>query len=595
MGISNVYSQAKSSAIAAIKSNLVAKGIKKAQAEKPGYLKMTGSIFNAPESNNNYTLTQLNTSKSLIELTPITPTIKTTPKLEGDIPDDEEEGKSSATKISAQTSSLKAQISSVESRNNTVRNINSNALRLDQEIEQSEKTFQQKLKYEQNELKRDNQKLDKLNKETNETLKEVDDAQHELDTLLATNSFSIGGNQSYSNNNQNKINELQTFIGSKIGVMQANGKQIYSLQRNQSRTLTKMRRNNTQFIKTHNQNSKAMETQKNQTNKVIDIATTAEGISQMVQTGGTVLKTIGQAMIAAGSSGSILTAWMIPVGQIMEKVGTVAETIGQYGQTAANIVKTAAYAAEGNLAGAMQSAAAAVQSGAAAVQSTQNIKSEFGKIDAQAKDATNKLAAKTAAKDAVKGMSEEQLGGMSKKEMRKAVSANLQDKMNKGELNAKELYKEIRARQLTDENFKAIDSAVITSRTDYSNAVTKAGGSINNGVVTGLDKAAKKKIRNSASTGFKNIASTTTKKSSTNLTNNINKFSKNIGSMAQMYQMFGGGSSMNMGSMGMNIMGGYNRTSYMNNSIKPTSMTDKERRAAWQKRNAKSLSRSSGA
>ena len=55
-----------------------------------------------------------------------------------------------------------------------------------------------------------------------------------------------------------RINELQKLIGSKTTLVQSNGKQIYSLRRSSSRTLSRMNRTNANYIKTHKHNAKAI-------------------------------------------------------------------------------------------------------------------------------------------------------------------------------------------------------------------------------------------------------------------------------------------------------------------------------------------------
>ena len=181
--------------------------------------------------------------------------------------------------------------------------------------------------------------------------------------------------------------------------------------------------------------------------------------------------------------------------------------VGDYGQTAANITKTAAYAAEGNLAGAMTSAASAVQTGAAAVKSTTELNKSFEQINNEAKEATNKLTANAAAKQAVKGMDEKQLGGMTKKEMKQSISGKLQEQMANKEnpLNTKDLIKDIK-----DGNIKK--NSTVTNIKDeaidkFSSNVKAANGTITNGVVTGLDKKARKEVGKKTVTGFTNTAS----------------------------------------------------------------------------------------
>lgn len=535
MGVLNVYNSAKSQAIAAVKSGM-AKNAQKTQAKKPDYMQMTGSIFNAPQLNNQYTITELNTTKSLAELNKkldSTPVNQDNNK-DNEMPANAVEGKAAASSIQAQAEKLNAMTRNVEGDADIVANFSASSQKINKDIIENDKNFTKTLQKQQSELKRDNTKLDKLNKETLEIQKEVENAQRELDTLLARNSFSFGESQSGSGNNddQNKIIELQTFIGSKVRIMQANGKVIQSLQRSQSRNLAKIQQTNNQYVKTNKTNIKNLQAQETKTNKVIEFATKVEEISQIVEMGGQSLKMSGQIMVLAATTP--WTAWMRPVGMIMEKAGTIAETIGQYGVTAANITKTAAFAAEGNLTGAMQSAATAIQSGAAAFNSTKSIKSEFAQINKQGQDAMNKLAAKTAAKDAVEGMSPEELGGMTKKEMKKSISANLQEQMNDGKLDAKGLYKELRAGNLSSANSTAVQDAVKTGKTNFLNAVTNAGGSINGVVVSGLDKKARNNISKTASSGFTNTASKTVK-SSTSFGNKLSILGNTLTSTAALF------------------------------------------------------------
>lgn len=279
-----------------------------------------------------------------------------------------------------------------------------------------------------------------------------------MDSLLGSSTFTISrgdgtqGGQS-TNPNQDKIDQLQKFIGSKSNLVQNNGKQIYSLQRSSSRTLSRMNRTNANFVKIHKKNTKAIQQNQNETSNVVKFATKLEQWSAIAEQGGKALDLAGQGMVAAGQAiastawGAAVGAAMIATGTVMSKVGTVAEMLGQYGQTAANVTKTAAYAAEGNLAGAMTSAAAAIQSGAAAQKSTKGLSNNFKAIDQRATNATNKAAANAAAKQAVKNMDAEQLGGMTKKEMKKSISGELQGQLANNEINSKDLFNDVKINQ----------------------------------------------------------------------------------------------------------------------------------------------------
>lgn len=248
MGVSNVNNQNK---INAIKLNLGAQA-KKASANKPAYMQMTGSIFDAPGAKNSSStatassLNELNTTRSLNELNGSKGT-STTNKSEGSGSsldnitqiDNAADGKAAAASAEKSADEVKSLTSDTQQDQKTVEKFDKDAQKLDKQITKDDKKFQTKLKKQENELKKDNDKLQKLVKETEETQKEVENAQNELDSLLGSASFSTGKSDGASNPNQDRINELSTFIGGKVSLMQANGQQIYSLQRSSSKLSNK--------------------------------------------------------------------------------------------------------------------------------------------------------------------------------------------------------------------------------------------------------------------------------------------------------------------------------------------------------------------
>ena len=605
MGVSNVYNQAKANAIAAIKSNMSAKGARK--SGMPEYLKPTGSIFNAPgakDSQYTPTIVGLNTRASLTELNqpPITRAqgsgSNSNPDNFGDI-DNAADGKAAANSVSAQGDKVKAYTAKTEQQAGVVARLGSASARLDGKIVEANKKFTAENVKLQAQIKSDNIKLERVTKENIELQKEVDDAQNELDTLLARNLFSMGGSSaSGSSDDQAKITELQTFIGSKVGVMQANGKVVYSLQRSQNRTLNRMQRTNSQYIKTHQRNTKALQNSQAEDSKIIKVATEVEKYSALAQAGGQMLNLAGRGLVALGTAigstvwGAAVGAALVATGQVMAKIGTVVELVGQYGQTAANLTKTAAYAAEGNIMGAMQSAASAVQMGTAAVKGTTGLKAQFKAIDQTATEATNKIAANQIARETVTG----DVGGMTKKEARRAMAANLEEQFNNNDISGvtsthnqngrlnqlrKAANKEFKTTmtlggQQTEVTTNMAMEALSNAQTNFNKAVTKAGGQIENGVVTGLDKKARKQVGKQAKTSFGNIKKSSTK-SSTNWADNMNKFTQSFGSMAQMFGMFSGGSMMGMMGSSMpsmnnmmrfgNSMMGMGNMRYVNNGM----------------------------
>ena len=525
MSVSNVYNQGK---INAIKLNLGTQA-KKASANKPAYMQMTGSIFDAPGAKNSASATanslnDLNTSRSLSELNASGETTGSSKSSTEDIKsiDNAADGKAAAASAESSADEVESLTKDTQNDQKTVEKYDSDAQKLDKQIEKDDKKFKTQLKKQENDLKKDNQKLQKLVKETEETQTEVENAQNELDSLLGSASFSINRDPNSgdtSNPNQDRINELQTIIGSKVTLLQSNGQQIYSLQRSSSRTITKMTKTNANYVKVNQQNSKAITQNQSKTDKVIETATSIEQISALVSQTGQAVNYAGKGLVAmswAAGAGAALIA----TGNVMQKVGTVVEMVGNYGQMAANITKTAAYAADGNLAGALTSAASAIQTGAAAVNTTTNLNKTFKEIDKQATQATQKLAANTAARETVKDMSTEELGGMSKKQARKATAAKLQAQMADGTISTDAKWAKGQLNDLTEQMTSApkdgtsiAQQALNSSKTQFADAVTSAGGTIKDGVVGGLDKKAKNEINNKVKTGFTNTATDTVKSS----------------------------------------------------------------------------------
>lgn len=557
MGVSNVNTANKAQII---KFALNKKSAQNTQAYKPEYLKMTGSIFNAKNSNGTKStgseertnLTELNTRHSLGELkAPVSGGKKKIGEDSFQGIDDVASGKAAISTGRAATRDVEEYTAETEKNTDVVKKLSKGAENLGNQIKDNDKVFTSKLKADQKEFEKDNEKIKRLIKESEESEKVIDDAQHELEGLLARNSFQIGGTNGNdgTNNYSGRILELQTIIGSKVCLMQQNGKAIYSLQRNQNKTLSRMNRTNKMYINNQRANQKNIQSQEKQTNSVIDVAQKIEEYSALAEAGGQALNLAGDALIALGQGlcasifGSTVGSAMIAVGGVMKKVGTVLELVGQYGQAAANLTKTAAYAAEGNLMGAMQSCAAAMQSGAAAVKSTGNIGKEWKNIDAQVNAGKQNIAAKEAAKNAVdnsiqdkalqnvglsaedikklspeeraaklknisskdmKAAQDEFLGGMSKKEAIKSTRNNLRNQM----ANNDNLTKFSDMKQFAKDNvganldksvtefknnkFNQIDKMKLTKIGDkYYKTVTKKDGTTKQ-VAVNIDKVAHK-------------------------------------------------------------------------------------------------------
>lgn len=433
MGISNVNNLNK---IDLTKLNFGSKTVK--TDNRPSYLKMTGSIFNAPGvSSNTNTLNDINTNKALNELRAKPSTAQKTSSK--NTSNDKEnanissasEGKAAAASAEGKAKQVKTQKKQMESSEKTVNKYSEEAKKQQKSTAAQDKKFKQTLKAQENELKNNNLKLQKVVQENLETQSEITNAQNELDSLLGQSSFSANNNNgtSTSNNNSARIQELQTFIGTKSNLIQNNGKTIYSLQRSSSRTLAKMNTTNRNYVRTHKHNMKNVASTQTKAAKVAQTAQKFEQIAAMVSQLGQTVNLAGKGLEALGHAsfmGAGVGTVLIATGQVMQKVGTVVEMTGNYGQTAASITKGAAMAADGNLAGAMQAFGSAVSTGTAAINSTKGLKKTFGDIDKSAKEATKKLGANIVSKEEAKKLAKEgKLGGLTEKQMRKSIKSQL--------------------------------------------------------------------------------------------------------------------------------------------------------------------------
>lgn len=435
MGISNVNNLKN---IDLSKLSLLQKS-KGAQSSKPEYMKMTGSIFNAPQvkgqSSQTTNLTTLNTNRSFAELRG--PKNTSTTSLPESKKEQDNDTNIDQGSVQKQGDKVKSYTKTAEKDTQKVTKFQTESQELDKKTKDSDKKFKAQMKRDQAEFQKNNTLLNKLVEKNIEVQKQIENDQKELDSLLGSSSFTMStgsaqGSQggSYVNPNQDKINELQARIGTNTNLIQGNGRAIYSLQRSSTRAMRRMNKTNANYIKTNKHNAKTIQQNQNETSKTVKIATKIEQYSALAEQGGKMLDLMGQGLIAAGSAMGAFGSVLVATGTVMSKIGTVVEMVGQYGQAAANITKTAAYAAEGNLMGAMQSCAAAVQSGAAAVKSTKNLKGTFEQIDQRAQEATKKATANQVAKAQVKEMKQNgELSGLTKKQekdFRKNLSKKLQ-------------------------------------------------------------------------------------------------------------------------------------------------------------------------
>lgn len=572
MGVSNVTNTNNANLV---KLALKKKQEKTVQEKKPDYLQMTGSIFGAPQANKNSTvnktetsLTKLNTSKTISDLrqnskasylskdgsifnapkAAVTQASSSAAKKEEPQASNAADGKAAAANAEKQTSEAKKLTSQTQDNTKTVQKFDKEAKNLEKKMKKDNKTFEKKLKQQEEQIKENNIKLEKLTRESEQTQTEIDNAQNELDSLLAANSFSMQNGK--GSQNSEKIKELQAFIGTKTNLVQANGRQIYSISRSSSRTMKQMDRLSRNYQKTSIRNKKNIQSNQNETNKVIKTAEKIDFIMQATKQVGQLSQYLGQGLQALGQAMSsnpytaAVGAVLISVGTVTEKVGKVTEMVGDYGSCAANITKTAAYAADGNLMGAMTSAASAIQLGASAANSTKNLSKSFNAIDKQAQQASQKLTADTVSKQTVKNLSEEELGGMTKKEARKAISADLQKQMQDGTIKATGDSTKDKVKNLTQQLTQTKDGSSIATKSldnakkTFSDNLAKNDIKFESGKF--VDKTGKKvsrKTLRAAKSQFSNKAAANTVKSSQKFDfKKLQQFGNGLMAMAAMFE-----------------------------------------------------------
>ena len=571
MSVNNVYNSNK---ISAIKGS-ISKAAKKTIA-KPEYMQMTGSIFNAPgvkdTTKTEKTLASLNAERSLEDLDGNTSSSSSQTSSTTNLQNisSAAEGKAAIADAEANAENVRGLTSDTQKDADKVSNLGTEATKLNAKLVKDNKKFEQEFKAQEKEIKENTKELQKLVKESEDAQKDINDAQDELETILGSNSFTMGGGEDGSSSVDNdRVKELQTIIGSRMSVVQSNGRVIYSLQRSSSRTLKQMNSTNNAYVRTQNVNQSAIKENQSTTDKVIEVATTVEQISALTAQGGQLINYAGKGLVLLGKAlsgvpyvGAAVSAALISVGTVMQKVGNVVEVVGNYGQAAANITKTVAYATDGNLAGAFQSAAAALQSGMAAVQGTTGMKKNFAAIDAEASRVTQEAAANRAAIDIVNEKIEngEDLGGLTEKQARKAVSSDLQQKMANGEITFEE-GSSLRSR-ITDFTDKATNAAGDSGsdilnqsfnnvQENFSNTLSsqgltydKATGKILDSAGSEINKKTRKQLNNQIASSYRNVSSNS-KKSSTSFLNKMSQWGSSLQSMAAMFGAYGNQNAYN--------------------------------------------------
>ena len=358
------------------------------------------------------------------------------------------EGRAMAADVQKQKDNLEAQTKSVEKDGQTANDYAKAAQKDQKTLQKEQKSLEKQYKKESKNIQKNQQQIANLTEELNTENDEVNALQAELQTLTAGDNTGVGVNSAFSlslagteeyqqaqqdDPNADRIAELQGQISTKSASMQKTGQKIGKLQTTTNKSIKTMHKVTTKYMTGVYNIQDNLNANQKASDKILNVAQKVEDISSTVATAGTSLKYAGAALIALGSS----TSWcfgagaaLIAAGQVMEKVGNVAEVAGQYGQLAANVTKTACFAAQGNITGALTSAGAAIMSGTSAIKGTQEMGQTFEKINDKATEATQKLAAGVAAREAVNEMADNgALGNLSKKQAKKIAQAGAMEQV----------------------------------------------------------------------------------------------------------------------------------------------------------------------
>lgn len=346
------------------------------------------------------------------------------------------QGKAMASSVKKEKENVASQTKTTEKNTQTANKYSKDAAKDQKSLTKQQKSMEKQNKAATKTIQQNQTKIGSLTDTLNDEDAEVSALQAELASLTADNtgvgvnsafSLSLAGTEEHDKAQQDdpnaqRIAELQGQITTKTATMKTTSAKVGKLQTSTNKQIKTMHKVSIKYMANVKNTEKSLESNQKASDKILDVANKVEEISTTVATAGTALKYAGQALVALGNS----TTWcfgagaaLVAAGAIMQKVGVVAEIAGQYGQMAAGITKTACYAAQGNLAGALTSAGSAIMSGTSAIKGTKELGSTFQKINEKATQATQKLAAGVAARESVKDMTKEELGGLSKKEARK--------------------------------------------------------------------------------------------------------------------------------------------------------------------------------
>ncbi len=475
------------------------------------------------------------------------------------------EGRKMAADMNQQKENVSAQTKETEKNTQTANKYSKAAQKDQKNIIKQQKSLEKQNKASTKEIQQNQKEITALTETMNDEDQQINALQAELQSLTAGDNTGVGVNSAFSlslagteeheqaqqeDPNAQRIAELQGQISTKTASMKTTGAKIGKLQTKTNKQIKTMHKVSIKYMNTIQKTQGNLESNQKASDKILNVANKVEQISTTVAQAGTALKYTGMGLVALGQA----TSWcfgagaaLIAAGTVMQKAGSVAEVVGQYGQLAAGVTKTACYAAQGNLAGALTSAGSAIMAGATAIKGTQEMGNTFKQINEKANEATQKLAAGVAAREAVKEqMAGEGLGNLSKKQATKLAKDGAMQSL------------EGQSTKAINESFKAGSGSLVDA------AKSNAGNAVNTAkdVTAGMSKdAIKQGIKNgtikvgaNASTIVQQAAEEVKKESKKLLTfDNMMKWGNTLQSAGAKLGALGGGTASQGKGKGQNV------------------------------------------
>ena len=292
-------------------------------------------------------------------------------------------------KVSQATSkmgSLRSDVGKMQNSGNIVKGYGEKSLKLQKQLDKADDKF-----IEKNEKQK--KQLEQLQKQQQALITEMDHNRQDLDALTRQ----LENELASDNPDQSSIATCRAAIAGKQSMITVGGNRIYIVSRSSQNLVNQMN----QYAKNYRidalNTQKEQEAQKSAAQKVIEVSTTVGVVAQGVDVLGGIMQTVAKIFDATGYGAAI--------GAVLETVGTTVQAVGKWGKCASDTVNTVAYASEGQIGLALCSAASAVATGASAMEASKFASKEISALNKAG--STSEKSAKAVSEAATKALAED--------------------------------------------------------------------------------------------------------------------------------------------------------------------------------------------